>query len=152
MHMCGRLFMAVWREQVHRHCCCLLQAMPGSAPLVAPPSPQPLLPKLARAAGALAVLAFGLALVLAPGQVLGNLLSTNAESIAGGAGWRGGSGQGSERGSTKPQSEEHIWQHCEDSDGGLLCAREAWSLFLPAASFFKCNRFTFIASLLKSSH
>jgi hypothetical protein len=59
--------------------------MPGSAPLAAPAAPQPLLPKLARAAGALAVLAFGLALVAAPGQVLGNLLSTNAESIAGGA-------------------------------------------------------------------
>jgi hypothetical protein len=58
--------------------------MPGSPPLVAPAASQPLLPRLARAAGALAVLAFGLALVLAPGQVLGNLLSTNAESIAGG--------------------------------------------------------------------
>ncbi|WIA37902.1 hypothetical protein OEZ86_001279 [Tetradesmus obliquus] len=59
------------------------QAMPGSPPLVAPAAPQPLLPRLARAAGALAVLSFGLALVLGPGQVLGGLLSTNAETIAG---------------------------------------------------------------------
>jgi hypothetical protein len=82
-------FLAAWVAQHVLHChfrgvlSCCLQAMPGSAPLAAPAAPQPLLPKLARAAGALAVLAFGLALVLQPGLVLGNLLSTNAESIAG---------------------------------------------------------------------
>eukprot|EP00878_Enallax_costatus_P007203 GHUV01007547.1.p1 GENE.GHUV01007547.1~~GHUV01007547.1.p1 ORF type:complete len:589 (+),score=195.07 GHUV01007547.1:201-1967(+) len=57
--------------------------MPGTPPLESAPAVEKLAPKLARAAGALAVLSFGLALVVAPGAVLGNLLSVDAESIAG---------------------------------------------------------------------
>lgn len=57
--------------------------MPGTAPLL-PPVPAPSLAlKLGRTAAALSVLLLGLALVLAPGAVLGNLLSTTAESVAG---------------------------------------------------------------------
>eukprot|EP00879_Flechtneria_rotunda_P019587 GHRR01020580.1.p1 GENE.GHRR01020580.1~~GHRR01020580.1.p1 ORF type:complete len:454 (+),score=145.47 GHRR01020580.1:211-1572(+) len=60
-------------------------AMPGSPPLPTSGAEGAEIgaSKVARAASALAVLALGVGLVVAPGQVLGNLLSTSAESIAG---------------------------------------------------------------------
>lgn len=61
--------------------------MPGTPPLELPATASSVAPKLARAAAALAVLLLGLGLVVAPGAVLGNLLSVSAESIAG-EGWQ----------------------------------------------------------------
>lgn len=58
--------------------------MPGTAPLLPPAADPSLGLKLGRTAAALSVLLLGLGLVLAPGAVLGNLLSTTAESITGG--------------------------------------------------------------------
>ncbi|KAF8069707.1 NCL2 [Scenedesmus sp. PABB004] len=60
------------------------EAMPGTPPLpVAGGAAEAPGAKLVRAAGALGVLALGIALVLAPASVLGGLLSTDAESVAG---------------------------------------------------------------------
>lgn len=61
----------------------LLQAMPGTPPLETAAPLESLAPKLARAAGAVAVLGLGLVLVVAPGAVLGNLFSVEAESVSG---------------------------------------------------------------------
>ena len=57
--------------------------MPGTPPLL-PPAPKLSLGiQLGRIAAGLSVLLLGLGLVLAPGAVLGNLLSTTAESVTG---------------------------------------------------------------------
>jgi hypothetical protein len=63
----------------------LVQAMPGTPPLAPVAAEASLGLKLGRTAAALSVLLLGAALVLAPSAVLGNLLSTTAESVTGGA-------------------------------------------------------------------
>jgi hypothetical protein len=58
--------------------------MPGTPPLAPAAAEASLGLKLGRTAAALSVLLLGTALLLAPGAVLGNLLSTTAESVTGG--------------------------------------------------------------------
>jgi hypothetical protein len=82
--------------------------MPGTPPLAPPAAEASLGLKLGRTAAALSVLLLGTALVLAPSAVLGNLLSTTAESVTGVAGGGGGGGQ-------QCKSDTHV--------GGVACRR-----------------------------